>query len=174
MGYKGNLEEVIKQFCDEKWRMSPGETTASRFAKELEWFRGMVKEYAEFFGKTEDEMVAEMEEKRNYSWPNYYQPANFPSLKSVKDDPHFVGLFNTPEDFNEHAKANFIGFRCPKCGNIGKDAQACEHRRAGDGVCDWCANGLFTSAWFVIIPSIGYNKIHIFEPVKKDGSDVKG
>ena len=71
MGYKGSLEEVIKQFCDENWGMSPGETTASRFAKELEWFRGMLKEYAEFFGKTEDEMVAEMEEKRDYSWPNY-------------------------------------------------------------------------------------------------------
>ena len=47
MGYKGSLEEVIKQFCDEKWGMSHGETTASRFAKGLEWVRGMVKEYAE-------------------------------------------------------------------------------------------------------------------------------
>ena len=168
MGYKGTLEEVIKQFCDEKWGMSPGETTASRFAKELEWFRGMVKEYAEFFGKTEDEMVAEMEEKRDYSWPNYYQPANFPSLKGLKDNPHFVGLFKTRDDFAKHCNENYVGFRCPKCGNVGRDPQACEHRKAGDGVCDWCATGLFTSEWFIMIPELGYNKIHIFEPVGKD------
>ena len=26
MSYKGTLEEVIKQFCEEKWGMSPNET----------------------------------------------------------------------------------------------------------------------------------------------------
>ena len=46
-------------------------------------------------------------------------------------------------------------------------AVACEHRKAGDGVCDWCATGLFSSEWFIMIPEFGYNKIHIFEPVRK-------
>ena len=168
MGYKGTVEEVIKQFCEEKWGMSPNETTEMRFKDEIEWFRGMVKEYAEFFGKTPDEMVAEFEAKRDYSWPNFYRPANFPFLKDIKNNPHFVGLFDTPEDFKKHSKENWIGFRCPKCCTIGNNPQECKHREVHDGVCDWCAEGLFQSAWFVIIPSIKYSRIPIFEPVKKE------
>ena len=167
MGYKGTLEEVIAQFCAENWGVSKGETTAMRFKNEIEWFRGMVREYAEVFNKTPDEMVAELEAKRNYSWPNYYQPANFPSLKDVKSNPYFVGQFATTKDFADYAKANLAGFKCPNCGNVGRDPEQCEHRKAQDGVCDWCAGGLFQSEWFVIIPSVGYSRIPIFEPVKK-------
>ena len=47
--YTGTVEEIIQQFCEkENWGMSPNETTATRFAKELDWLREMVKEYAEF------------------------------------------------------------------------------------------------------------------------------
>jgi len=167
MGYKGTVEEVIAQFCAETGWGFHGETTAMRFKKEIEWFRGMVKEYADFFGKTQDEMVAELEEKRSYSWPNYYQPVNFPSLEGIKSNPYFVGLFATEADFANHARANWIGFKCPKCGNIGSDPERCEHRKENDGICDWCAGGLFTSEWFIIVPSISYARIPIFQPVKK-------
>ena len=167
MGYTGTLEEIIEQFCAENWGMTKGETTAMRFKGEIEWFRGMVREYAEVFGKTPDEMAAELEAQRDYSWPNYYQPAHFPSLKDAKNSPYFVGRFATPKDFEAYVKENIVGYRCPNCGNIGRDPQRCEHRKAEDGVCDWCAYGLFESQWFILIPSIRYAKIPIFEPVLK-------
>ena len=168
--YTGTVEEIIQQFCEkENWGMSPNETTATRFAKELDWLREMVKEYAEFFGMTPDEMIAEFESKRDYSFPNYYQPANFPSLKRYKEDPYFVGVFATPEDFKRHAVENWIGFKCPNCGSIGNDPTQCKHRAANDRKCDWCASGLFQSEWFIIVRSIRYSRIPIFEPVAKDG-----
>jgi hypothetical protein len=101
----------------------------------------------------EPDRVAEiMEEKRNYSWPNYYQRCNFPGLSANS----VIGVFDTFEAFRDHATEHWAGFKCPKCGDISKHPQLCIHRLEKDGKCDWCSDGLFKSARGVIVIENGF------------------
>jgi len=159
------LEQLLEKFTNDTSWNTVRPNGSHRFDKEIEWIGRMVREYAEALGMTTDEVVDIMEKGRDYSWPNYYQPCNFPPL----DKDHIIGIFKTFEEFRNHSKEHWIGFRCPKCGNVGRHPQECDHRTAKDGVCDWCSYGLFTGPVRVVILEDGLKSIPIFEPVQKEG-----
>ncbi|MBQ2972084.1 MAG: hypothetical protein IJE16_06010 [Ruminococcus sp.] len=161
----GKLEELLEKFRNDKSWNEERPDGSHRFDKEIAWIESMIKDYAEKLNLTTDRVVEIMEGKRDYSWPNYYQPANFPGI----DSSNLVGVFETFQAFHEHAKKEWKGFRCPKCGDISNHPQECAHRISKDGKCDWCSYGLFKSGTGVIILEDGLKAIPIFEPVAKDG-----
>ncbi|MFA5378469.1 MAG: hypothetical protein WC455_22130 [Dehalococcoidia bacterium] len=163
------LQELLAKFRnDPDWNTENRDGT-HRFDKEVLWIESMFKDYAEKLNMPLDKVVDLIEGKRTYSWPNYYQPANFPAF----DSKGLVGVFETFDSFKQHAKANYKGFKCGACGNVGSHPQECIHRIEKDGKCDWTAYGLFKSGYSVIILEDGLKAISIFEPVMKDGSAAK-
>lgn len=161
----GKLEELIEKFKnDDQWNTLESDGS-HRFDKEIEWIENMVKDYAEKLNLTTDRVVEMMENKRDYSWPNYYQPANFPGV----DSNNVIGVFETFKAFDEHASKEWKGYKCPKCGEVSIYPQECIHRIKKDGKCDWCAYGLFQSNKGVIVLERGLKTIPIFDPVEKEG-----
>lgn len=160
------LDEVLKQFREDKSWNTENKDGSHRFDKEIAWIEEMVKEYAEYFKMPADEVISIMESQRTYSWPNYYQKANFPSVSSFGD---LVGIYKTFDDFRKYALEHWEGFRCPSCGDISPSPQECIHRINKDGKCDWCSYGLFESSERVIILESGFKAIPIFKPINKEG-----
>lgn len=162
----GKLEDLIEKFTNDSSWNSENRDGTHRFDKKIKWIESMVKDYAEKLGMSTDEVVDLVEGKRDYSWPNYYQEANFPGV----DSESLYGIWDTFDDFVEESQKRFEGFKCPKCGDISPSPQECIHRIKKDGKCDWCSFGLFKSGKGVIIKENGLAAIPIFEPVaKKDG-----
>lgn len=159
------LKTLIEGFRNDTIWNTPNKDGSHRFDKEIAWIEEMIRNYAEALNMTTDEVVDLMEKGRNYSWPNYYQQCNFPQL----DSKSILGVFKTLEEFRNHSRENWQGYRCPKCGAISANPQECLHRAKGDGVCDWCSFGFFKSDKSVIILEIGLKAIPIFEPVPKEG-----
>lgn len=159
------LEQMLEQFTNDKHWNTENRDGSHRFDKEIAWIGQMVREYAAALDMPVDTVVEIMEEQRDYSWPNYYQPANFPPL----DKDHVVGVFKTYDEFWTYAKAHWQGFKCPHCGTISWNPQECEHRAGKDGKCDWCSYGFFRSSPLVVILQSGLKAIPIFEPVPKEG-----
>lgn len=160
----GKLEELIEKFKNDKSWNTEYKDGSHRFDKEILWIEEMVNEYAAFFKVSTDEIVDKMESERTYSWPNYYQPANFPSPSSFGE---LVGIYKTFEEFRSYSEDKFNGFKCPRCGTVGSHPQLCVHRLNKDGTCDWCADGLLKAKDSVIILENGFKSIPIFEPVAK-------
>lgn len=158
------LQELLEKFrSDEGWN-TLNRDGSHRFDKEILWIESMFKDYAEKLNMPLDKVVDMIEGKRDYSWPNYYQPANFPTF----DSKNLIGVFETFDAFRAHVKTNYQGFKCGKCGNIGSHPTDCIHRIEKDGKCDWTAYGLFKSGFSVIILENGLKAISIFEPVAKE------
>lgn len=164
------LESILNKFKnDTSWNTENKDGT-HRFDKKLEWLENIAKEYAEYFHLSTDEVIAIMENNRTYSWPNYYQEANFASVSELKE---LIGVFKTFDEFYNYSKEHWKGFKCPRCGNISNDPQFCEHRTKGDGICDWTSFGLFTAKDSIVILENGFEKIPIFEPVSKEIKEQK-
>ncbi len=158
------LQTLLDSFRNDKRWNTENRDGSHRFDKEITWIEEMIKDYAKALGIKTDAAATIIESQRNYSWPNYYQPANFPPLDS-KD---IIGVFDTVDAFKEHFKRTYKGFKCQKCGNIGRHPQECDHRIAKDGVCDWASYGLFKSGIQVVILESGIKPIDILPPVPKD------
>lgn len=161
----GKLEELLENFRNDTGWNTQNPSGTHRFDEKIAWIEIMVKDYAAKLNLTTDKVVEIMEEKRDYSWPNYYQKANFPGI----DSDNIIGVFNTFQEFHEHAQKEWEGFRCSRCGDISPHPQECIHRINKDGKCDWCSFGLFKSGKGVIILEDGFKAIPIFEPVEKEG-----
>ena len=156
------LQEVLLKFKnDTSWN------TNDRFKDEIIWIENMVNDYAKAFSMTPDEVITLIEQKRDYSWPNYYQRANFPDI-NIKDQ-HFIGVFKTGKEFME----KYDTFICPKCGDETPSPQECIHRHNKDGKCDWCSYGLFSGPYNVIILESGFKAIPIFKPKNYEVSHGK-
>lgn len=159
----GNLEAVLEGFRnDESWN-TPNPNGTHRFDKEIAWIEAMVNAYAEALNLSADEVITIMEARRNYSWPNYYQEANFPGIEADS----IYGVFETVDEFRDYTHVHWVGFKCPKCGDTSPSPTECIHRIRKDEKCDWCSYGLFESPKGVIIKSQGLRKIPIFEPVSR-------
>ena len=157
------LEDLLNKFRnDESWNTLNLDGT-HRFDKELEWMEQMFKDYARALEIPVDDVVDLAEKNRTYSWPNYYQPANFPGI----DSGNLIGVFRTFEEFRNHSLEHWSGFKCPICGDTTSHPQLCIHRLNRDGKCDWCADGLIKSSIRVIILEYGLEAIPIFEPIEK-------
>lgn len=134
-----------------------------RFENEIKWFGRMVREYADALKMDPDEVVRLFESKRDYSWPNYYQPANFPEF----DSKGFLGVFETLDDLKKYAHENWDGFKCPFCGDVSWNPSECNHRTLGDGKCDYTSGGLIGTGYTVLVKAIRIVPIRIMPPVMK-------
>ena len=161
---ENKLQELMRIFYnDENWNTGIP-NGPRRFDTKIKWIEEMVKTYSEKLGIPVNQMVEKMEAARDFSWPNYYQEANFPDI----GDDNIIGIFNNDEEFQDFCKANYKGFQCPACKNISWDPQECEHRVKKDGICDWTSMGLFGTGYFVIIQKHRVRPISIFPPVLKE------
>ena len=88
--------------------------------------------YAEQLSLTPLAVFDALEKKRDYTYPNYYQWANFPKF----DD---VIVFKTKREMTKKLKPK-LGFICPSCGGISKSESRCD---ADKKKCNWAAYGLF-------------------------------
>lgn len=158
------LQALLEEFRNDKSWNTENRDGSHRFDQEIAWIEEMVKQYSEKLGLSIDKTIELMEAKRNYSWPNYYQPCNFPSLEGM----NIVGIYASVEAFQNHAKQHYKGFKCGACGNFGLNPQECDHRVAKDGICNWTSYGLFGSGIYVVILEIGVKPIQIFQPVNKE------
>ncbi len=161
----GKLQELLDKFRNDKSWNTENHDGTHRFDKKILWIESMIKDYAAKLNLPVDRVVKLMEGKREYSWPNYYQPANFPPL----DSDSLIGVFDTFDDFKSHALKHYKGYRCGLCGEIGEHPQECMHRIKKDGKCDWTSYGLFRSETSIIILENGLNAISIFKPVLCEG-----
>ena len=163
MGYLNDT--LVKFRNDEKWN-TPERDGSRRFDDKIAWIENMDGEYASALGMDADRVAEIMENHRNYSWPNYYQPANFPGINGDS----VIGVFDTFEAFRDHAKEHWSGFKCPRCGDTTQHPQYCSHRLKEDGKCDWCADGLLKSPNGVIVLEDGLALIPIFDPIQKEAA----
>lgn len=148
------LDELILKFTEDSWNKN------DRFKDKLEWIREMVGQYAGAMGIDVDEVVEDFEKRRTYSWPNYYQPANFPDLSKAE-------VYETLEDFRKGNQE----FQCPRCGSIGKDPFSCVHRINNDGICDWTVSGfLDIGSRHVIVKDRSFTPVKVL-PRPKTYSD---
>ncbi len=153
------LDALIEKFENDKSWNTLNKDGSHRFDKELVWLRKMVEQYAEKLNMPIDEIVDNFESHRDYSWPNYYQEANFPSLDKVEN----ISIYETLDDF----KAKNKKFKCPACGNVYSHPTQCEHRVKKDGKCDWTAGGfLQLGLHHVVIKDKSLVPIGIFKPVR--------
>jgi hypothetical protein len=107
-----------------------------RLADEVEAFiLKLLPEYAVALGLSQEAVLEAIETKRDYWAPNYYQAANFPSLKDVR-------VFETQVELR--AAIPSMKFRCPHCGGISTDPYDCNSGiEVGGKRCDWKTYGLF-------------------------------
>lgn len=153
------LDTLIEKLTNDKGWNTLNSDGSRRFDKKLIWLRKMIIQYAEKLNMTIGDVVNSFEDNRDYSWPNYYQEANFPNLDKVDE----VTIYETIDDFK---KANKL-FKCPACGNVYTHPYQCEHRVKKDGICNWTAGGLFKfGLHYVVIKEHSLVPIGIFKPVK--------
>ena len=77
------IEQLQEKFrSDESWNTLEA-NGSHRFDKEIEWIGNMLRQYAKDLGISEEEVVELAEKSRDYSWPNYYQEANFPGVNRM-------------------------------------------------------------------------------------------
>lgn len=161
MGSTEKLDQLIEKFTnDPSWNTVNADGT-HRFDKEIAWIRTMFMEYSDALQIPVNDLVEVTEKARDCSWPNYYQPCNFPDVSSD----NIIGVFKDSDDFRTHAKNHWAGFKCPHCGTISDNPEKCDK-------CDWCSYGLFSlSKGGVVILSAGIKLIPIFDPVVKENAE---
>ena len=163
-----SLKDAIEKMTEDSKRDGFGDWERSghkhhRFERKIEWFEGMVKDYAAKLNMDADEVVRMFEAHRTYWWPNYYQPANFPKF----DHEGFLGVFETLDDLKKYARENWDGFKCPFCGDISWNPSECNHRILKDGVCDYTSGGLIDTGYTVLVKEIRIVPIPIMPPVER-------
>lgn len=152
------VDGLIEKFRNDNTWNTPNADGSRRFDKKLSWMRSMFEAYAKYLEMAPDEAAGLIEAERgDYSWPNYYQEANFP----IPESRFFVGAFENKDGFKRFAAESLEGFRCPKCGRITGNPCYCEK-------CGSKAYGFLRSGYVVIIKELGYMPISIFEPVYKE------
>ena len=125
------LRKEIKEMTDK----------ATGWGDRVESFTKRIVEICERYGEFLDcdpvEVFKALEKRRDYSYPNFYQDANFPKLDGVT-------VYDTVTDLMESIDKE-RGFRCPSCKGVSKDPYACDTRikRESGKECDWKAYGLF-------------------------------
>jgi len=153
------LDELIQKFENDTIWNTPERSGGKRFDKELIWLRKMIEQYSVKFNIPIDDVVDSFEENRDYSWPNYYQEANFPNLDKVEN----VTIYETLEEFKEKNEK----FKCPACGNVYTHPTQCEHRLKKDSICNWTAGGFFQlGLQHIVIKEISLVPIAIFKTSK--------
>ena len=134
--------EKIKQLARESW---PGKVGEERAEQVEAFLRQRIPEYATAFGLSETEVMEAIEGRRNYSAVNYYQEANFPSLKGVR-------VFESQEALEATIPPG-SKFRCSACGGESTNPYECNSgkvvsgiKNGKKGVCNWKTFGFLRTA----------------------------
>lgn len=132
------MEEILNKLS-KIFREFWGGTAGEKMEREkMGFIRKMLVDYSKALGLSEADILAAIENKRNYSAANYYQEANFPSLDGVK-------VFETQTDLLAAIPSR--KFRCPACGDVSTNPYECNAPAREKGKkCDWKAYGLFRTA----------------------------
>ena len=127
-----NIIATLRIQAQQSWGGGQGKERADTLEQFL---RAMLTEYAAVLGFSEDEILTKLEEGRNYAAVNYYQAANFPSLKGVD-------IYETAEQLRDRLPSG--QFVCPYCKGISTHPTTCNSGliMANDLPCDWKAWGL--------------------------------
>lgn len=141
--------------------------SVKRFAKTI---TEICEHYAAFFNKKPIEIFKLIESKRDYSYPNYWQWANFPKLESVN-------IYETKQDLLDDVKPE-LGFRCPRCKGITMDPYECKSGKEMEKgkICDWKVYGFFksTTDFKIIVKDKffedGAQVERVFLPISKEKS----
>lgn len=129
------MEEIIQKLKKQAYDSWPG-AEGERRSERIETFvRETIGEYSTAFGVDAGQLLASIEAKRTYLCCNFYQLANFPSLKNVR-------VFKTRADLLASIPSK--RFRCPCCKQISKNPYECDSgfMRDDSKVCDWKSWGL--------------------------------
>ncbi|HEX2868663.1 MAG TPA: VVA0879 family protein [Ignavibacteriales bacterium] len=90
------------------------------YCDKYKWIMDRAKQYADFTGKTVEEVITVWESKRNYWYMNYYQECNQPDLSKHPEGINVLKYEDWKaqliERFGENGK-NWK-FVCPSCGNV--------------------------------------------------------
>lgn len=120
-----DIIEKLKKSARDSWSGETGEKRAS----DLELFiTKTLNEYSEVLGLSKLEILKAIESKRNYSAINYYQEANFPTIKGIM-------FFETQQDLLSAIPSK--KFRCPSCNEVSTNPYECN---AGKD-CNWVSYG---------------------------------
>lgn len=124
--------EAIKQKGRDSWPGEEGDRRAASIEKVL---ARVLPEYAKALDLSQDDILAALERRRDYSAINYYQDARLPPIAGVP-------VYETTEAFTATIPSR--KFRCPACDGISTNPNACNSgAETKDGVCDWKSYGLF-------------------------------
>jgi hypothetical protein len=101
----------------------------------LSFINTMLADYSDTLGISELDLLRALETRRDYYAPNFYQAANFPSLRGVRI---FADLAELKATIPSRR------YRCPACAGVSTDPYTCNSGVVRDGkTCDWKAYGLF-------------------------------
>ena len=130
------MEEIIEKLKNEaraSWDGSVGEDRATALEK---FVRGMLYDYSEALGLSQEEILKSIEGSRTWSAINFYQEARFPKLSNVK-------LFDSRDALLAATPSR--KFRCPRCEGVSTSPYDCNSGKDMElgKVCDWKSYGLF-------------------------------
>lgn len=128
-------DDIIAKLADEARSEWKGQIGESRAVELTAFLAKMLANYSQVLGLSEDEIMAAIEARRDYSAVNFYQEAKFPKL----DD---VTLFESAEEVRDRYSSG--KYRCPSCSGVSTDPYVCNAApAAGKEQCDWKSYGLF-------------------------------
>jgi hypothetical protein len=152
---------VVNTFC----KVDPKNSWAHCREKTINFVIDKCREYGEHFEMCPVEVFKRMEGRRNYSYPNYYQEANFPKLKDVH-------IFDNIEHFKKYVGKD--GFRCPACKGVSTNPYKCNSgvKDKSGKPCDWKSYGLFSAEYQATFKDLflkDFTINSIFTPIVEEG-----
>lgn len=128
-GYRKLLAAVEES--EQKWAGS------HNYREKFQWVLDQAKHYSNKTGLTAEAILDAWEERRDYWFMNYYQPANQPAIEGDN-----VRVFETVDALM--ASIGKAGFRCPACEAVTKSPYECDSGvKVTGAVCNWKVYGLF-------------------------------
>lgn len=154
------LQELIETFKNDEIMKSD---TDSSLHQKITWIDQMMQEYAKQLHLDVDTVAEIIEAKRTQPWYEYYTQIKFPGITQN----NIYGVFKDGTDYVNYTSEHYIGYRCPKCGEISSSPVLCHHVVQHDGLCDATAHQPEYSSKGVVIVDSGLHLIPTFEPVLK-------
>lgn len=158
-------EEVLEEAYN-SW--TPGSDIAQERRDTLKKFLDQrTEEYANHFKISKEEVFQRMEKRRNYSANNYYQSANFPSIKDISM------TFETEQDMQSFFSTNKT--TCPACKGISDNPLVCTSGIKKRGkVCDWKSFGLLQSPFTIMCKELFLENFRVYRTFTPIGYTDEG
>ena len=180
-GYKKLVEAVIRDVSGDNATFNPlgclskceGSKCFHKYCDKFKWIIDRANHYSEKTGIDAADVLDSWENDRNYWYMNYYQESSQPKIETDK-----IRVFETFDDLRE--SVGNLGFRCPCCNGVSKDAYACDSgiivpkiKDGKDGPCNWKAYGLFKINTIHVFVKEKCAMTEIFMPVAWETQEAK-